>query len=210
MRIYRRESDGLEINDALDRDLAWITATYGEGFIEIIPQAPSNIALKIADVEELYKQKVYTNVEALFPSGTKTIQLRNDEDYRAFERVVLASITRQAARRDGAMVQFRTEDNTTQELPASEFIPVALDVLDAKHALWQVRTAHKDAISGLTEEQAATYNVNDGWPVANEPVWVQLERSQKIYKAMIRRRADVLSAEGNIVGAIELLKTIGE
>lgn len=170
----------------------------------------SNRRKKLKECDDLYQEKLYSNADALFPSGTKTIQLRHDDDYRSFERVVLAAITRQAAKRDEAVVQFRTEDNVTQELPASEFIPVGLDVLEAKQALWRVRTAHKDTILGLTEEQAATYDITTDWPETNEPVWVQLEQAQKIYKAMIRRKAKALSEMGKTVESIALLKTIGE
>lgn len=220
MKITRRVSDGSVVYyqspDFEDgKGILNAVALYGgvSGDYEevtISGATPSYVALRLAELDELYKSKFYSNVTALFPSGTKTIQLRNADDFSAFERVVLAAITRQSAKREEATVQFRTEDNVTQELPASEFIPVALDVLDAKHALWKVRTAHKDSIHMLTEEQASTYNVNTGWPETNDPVWVQLERAKKIYKAMIRRRAEVLSVEGKNVEAIELLKTIGE
>lgn len=210
MKYYRRESDGFEVQDAADRDLAWVTALYGEGFIEYVPSGPTAASIKLAAVEVLYATKFYSNTEALFPSGAKVIQFRDETDFRAFERVVLAAITRQAAQRESAMVDFRTEDNVTQTLPASEFIPVALDILDAKQAIWKVRTAHKDAINDLTEEQAALYDETAGWPETNEPVWVMEERASKIYKAMIRRRAAVLTEKGAVVEALELLKTIGE
>lgn len=210
MKIYHRDSDGLEVHDALNRDLAWVTSTYGDGFIEVLPTTPSNISIKLAALDALYRLKFYSNTEALFPSGTKVIQLRDDTDFRAFERVVLAAITRQAAQRENAMVDFRTEDNVTQSLPAAEFIPVALDILDAKHAIWKVKTAHKDAINELTNAQAAVYDENEGWPGTNEPIWVMEERASKIYKAMIRRRAGVLAEGGKEIEAIALLKTIGE
>lgn len=165
---------------------------------------------KIVALESLYSTKYYSNVSAEFPSGTKVIQLRDDSDFRAFERVVLASVTRQAARRENAMVSFRTEDNVTQTLPASEFIPVALDILDAKQAIWKVKTAHKDIINELTEEQASVYDETAGWPETNEPVWVMEERASKIYKDMIRRRANRAMESGDDLKALTILKAIGE
>lgn len=177
--------------------------------VYVQPQ-PSVKDAKIGAVEGIYKTKFYSNTTALFPGGSKVIQLRDDNDFRSFERGVLAAITRQAARRESATVDFRTEDNVTQTLPASEFIPVALDILDAKQAIWNVRTAHKDAITELTEEQAVLYDETANWPETNEPVWVTEERASKIYKAMIRRRAAVLSGKGQAVEAMALLKTIGE
>ena len=170
----------------------------------------NQISAKTKNVDTLYAQKFYSNVTGEFPSGPKVIQLRDENDFRNFERAVLTAITRQAARRAEATVEFRTEDNVTQTLPASEFIPVALDILDAKHAVWKVRTAHKDAISELTEEEAALYDETANWPETNESVWVTEERASKIYKAMIRRRADVLTDKGQTVEALALLKTIGE
>lgn len=174
------------------------------------PPPPSNIAAKLSAVESLYNSKYYSNTTALFPSGERVIQLRDERDFRSFERVVLAAITRQAAQRDGAMVDFRTEDNVTQTLPASEFIPVALDVLDAKQAIWKVKTAHKDAITELTEEQAAVYDETAGWPESNEPAWVMEERATRIYKDMIRRRANRAIESGDNLQALTILKTIGE
>lgn len=165
---------------------------------------------KVANVEALYQQNFYSNTTALFPSGSKVIQLRDENDFRSFERVVLAAITRQAAQKESAVVEFRTEDNVTQTLPASEFIPVALDILDAKQAVWKVKTAHKDAIAALTTEQVALYDETAEWPLTNEPTWVIEERASRIYKAMVRRRAAVLTEKGQAVEALALLKTIGE
>lgn len=172
--------------------------------------ANANKRTKAANVDALYQQNFYSNTTALFPSGAKVIQLRDENDFRSFERVVLAAVTRQAARREAALVEFRTEDNVTQTLPASEFIPVALDILDAKQAIWKVKTAHKDALAALSAEEAAGYDETADWPAGSEAAWVTEERASKIYKAMIRRRAGVLSGEGKNIEALALLKTIGE
>jgi hypothetical protein len=169
-------------------------------------------AEKCSALDALYESKLYTNTTALFPSGERIIQLRDDKDFKAFERTVLAAITRQAARRESATVEFRPEDNTTQVVPASEFIPIALDILDAKDALWKIRSVHKDVINNdlATVPQVLAYDISTDWPETNEPVWVMEERASKIYKAMIRRRAAVLSDKGQAVEALALLKTIGE
>lgn len=180
------------------------------GKTQITPIQPSSKAVKLASVDSLYTAKFYSNTTALFPSGSKVVQLRDEADFRSFERVVLAAVTRQAAQRENATVEFRTEDNVTQNLPAAEFIPVALDILDAKQAIWKIKTAHKDALSEMAEEEVALYDETVGWPETNEPVWVMEERASKIYKSMIRRRADKLVSEGETVAALALLKTIGE
>lgn len=203
--------DAIPLTDAQYIGLGDGTLAIVEGaVVAAITIPPSAIKSKLDSVDVLYAAKFYSNTTALFPSGTKVIQLRSETDFRSFERVVLAAITRQAAQRENAVVDFRTEDNVTQTLPASEFIPVALDILDAKQAIWKVRTAHKDAINDLTEEEAALYDETAGWPETNEPVWVMEERASKIYKGMIRRRADRLVSEGETVAALALLKTIGE
>lgn len=168
-------------------------------------------AALILQIDATYRSLLYTNTTALFPSGSKVIQLRDESELRTFERVTLAAITRQSAKREEAKVKFRTEDNVTQELPASEFIPIALDILDAKQALWDVRTAHKDAALKLETIEAVTaYDINSGWPITNEPLWVIQKRSSEIYKGMVRRRAETLVNNGDGVGAIILLKTIEE
>jgi hypothetical protein len=183
-------------------------APYVEYVMKPIEQL---IEMKKKKIEEKYLEKLYTNTTALFPSGEKTIQFRDDRDLLNFNTVVLAAITRQAAKREDSMVEFRTEDNVTQSVPASEFIPVALDVLDAKQAAWKIKIAHKDAVSALTTQaEVMAYDETESWPETNEQAWVQLERSAKIYKAMIRRRAARLSAEGLWLEALNLLKTIGE
>ena len=166
---------------------------------------------KLAKIDATYQSMLYTNTTALFPSGSKVIQLRNEKDFDAFKTQALASFARLAAKRDEAKVKFRTEDNVTQELPAAEFVPVALDILDAKQALWDVRTAHKDALLDLTTiEDVTAYDITAGWPTENEPVWVMEERATVVYKDMIRRRAARLVAEDKGIEALTLLKTIGE
>ena len=181
----------------------------GEYYSENKPVV-SAITLKLSELDELYKQKYYSNVDALFPSGIKTIQLRNDKDFSIFRDIVYDAVAMRAAGQDQALVEFCTEDNVTQTLPASEFIPVGLDVLAAKKALWSVRTAHKDAILLLTEEQAETYDITTDWPTTNEPYWVQQEKNSKFYKAQIRRRAEKLQSAGLLVESLTILKTIGE
>ena len=173
---------------------------------------PSNIALKLAALEELYRQKYYSNMEALFPSGTKTVQLRDDKDFSIFRDIVYDAVAMRAAGQESAIIEFRTEDNETQYVPASEFIPVGLDVLAAKKALWTVRTAHSDAIKLLTEEQAVTYDITTGWPTTNEPVWVIQELADRNYRDYVRRRAARLNdgtPEGKVAEILKL-KTIGE
>jgi len=179
-------------------------------WVVVVNPLPSKIEAKLAELEVLYQQKYYSNVDALFPSGIKTIQLRNDKDFSIFRDIVYDAVAMRAAGQESALVEFRTEDNVTQTLPASEFIPVGLDVLAAKKALWSVRTSHKDAILLLTEEQAATYVITTGWPTTNEPYWVQQEKNSKFYKAQIRRRAEKLQSAGLLVESLTILKTIGE
>jgi len=177
-----------------------------------ISLSPANITQRLDDLDVLYQQKLYSNVDALFPSGTKTIQLRNDKDFSIFRDIVYDAVAMRAAGQESALVEFRTEDNMTQILPASEFIPVGLDVLAAKKALWSVRTAHKDAILLLTEEQAATYVITTGWPTTNEPYWVQRERADRNYRDYVRRVAARLNngtPEGNVAEILKL-KAIGE
>ena len=169
------------------------------------------ILAKKAEIDAYFYGKLYVNKEGLFPSGTKVIQLRNEEEYRTFERITYAAVARQSAKRDSATVTFRTEDNINQVVSAREFIPIALDILDVGQALWDVRTAHRDVVDSITDEtELAAYDYTTGWPEINEPLWVMEERSSEIYKGMVRRRADKLAANGDIIGKIALLKTIGE
>jgi len=168
-------------------------------------------AQKKIDVDAYFYAKLYANKPGLFPSGTKIIQLRNEEEYRTFERITYAAVARKSAQRAGATVTFRTEDNINQVVPADEFIPIALDILDAGQALWDIRTAHRDAIDEITNETAlAEYDYTTYWPETGEPVWVQVDRAGRLYKDMIRRRAARLVIDGKTFESLALLKTIGE
>jgi hypothetical protein len=43
-----RETDNKEIHDFLDRNLAWVTATYGAGFVEKFPTMPTAEEIDLA------------------------------------------------------------------------------------------------------------------------------------------------------------------
>ena len=47
MRTYKRTLDGFEVHDLQDRDLGWITSTYGEGFTVEADTASAAIRLGI-------------------------------------------------------------------------------------------------------------------------------------------------------------------
>jgi len=48
MTHFRRDSDNFEVQDSLDRDLAWVIATYGDGFVEVPPHIPTAEELAVA------------------------------------------------------------------------------------------------------------------------------------------------------------------
>jgi hypothetical protein len=52
MKIYKR-TDGFEVQDAKDRDIAWVTETYGGEWVEVLPPPPPDPK----DVAALIKAK---------------------------------------------------------------------------------------------------------------------------------------------------------
>jgi hypothetical protein len=53
MKTYRRETDNKEIHDFLDRNLAWVAAVYGEGFVEVSPTPPTVSDLIAAAISKI-------------------------------------------------------------------------------------------------------------------------------------------------------------
>ena len=66
MKIYKR-TDGFEVQDAQDRDIAWVTETYGGEWVEVLPPTPPTAEeiQAIVDAKEAKRQSALAKLEAL-------------------------------------------------------------------------------------------------------------------------------------------------
>lgn len=66
MKIYKR-TDGFEVQDTQDRDLAWVTETYGGEFVEVLPPTPPTAEelQAIVDDKEAKKKAALAKLSAL-------------------------------------------------------------------------------------------------------------------------------------------------
>lgn len=180
MKIYRRESDGFEVQDANARDLAWVTATYGGGFVEIIPPTPTPAELCTAaclsrcqEVDALYSTKMFTDVTATFPTGDKVIQFRNNTDRSNLESVCAGATALITLGQSGTQMVYRTTDDVNQAVTAAQMAAIGLTVLAVKQAVTSKRWEHKDALLGIEADAAKTpeqklidiagYDIQGGW-----------------------------------------------
>jgi len=180
VKIYRRTSDGLEIQDALDRDLAWVTLTYGVGFVEIIPPTPTAAELcstaclsRCKEVDMLYSSKIFTDVAVTFPAGDKVIQFRDNTDRSNLESVCAGATALVALGQGETQMVYRTIDDVNQAVTAAQMAAIGLSVLSMKQAITNQRWAHKDAICAIYEDllksdeqkliDLAGYDIQVGW-----------------------------------------------
>jgi hypothetical protein len=66
MKIYKR-ADGFEVQDTQDRDIAWVTETYGGEWVEVIPPPPPTAEelQAIVDAKESKRQAALAKLSAL-------------------------------------------------------------------------------------------------------------------------------------------------
>ena len=126
------------------------------------------IEKRIKEVSVLQNSKVYSNIDATFPNGIKTIQFRNDLDWMNF----LTSVTEAYSLPASTEVSYRTIDNVIQLLTANQLVAIGKYVDSIKKTILTQGWAHDDAIRALsvgaaTEAQKITsimaYDVTVGW-----------------------------------------------
>ena len=120
---------------------------------------------KVREIETLKNRKIYTSVEAVFPSGPAMIQFRNEIDRANLANVATAAMAL-ASVDPTATVEYRTEDDVIQTVSAPEMIQIALGVMAAKQAITSAGWAHKDAIKAIANDRVAlrAYDITTGWP----------------------------------------------
>ena len=115
-------------------------------------------------VDQLHKEKLYTNVTATFPDGEKTIQFRNETDRANLANVAQAAMALVMSGTPEAPMQYRTEDNVTQTVRADQMMGIAMSVLQQKEAILTAAWGHKDTLRGMTDyQEVIDYDITQGW-----------------------------------------------
>jgi hypothetical protein len=126
------------------------------------------IEKRIKEVSVLQNSKVYSNIDATFPNGIKTIQFRNDLDWMNF----LTSVTEAYSLPAGVEVSYRTIDNVNQLLTANQLVTIGKYVDSIKKTILTQGWAHDDAIRALANTQGTeeskiaailAYDISIGW-----------------------------------------------
>ena len=155
------DMDGTAIN-MLPSGCVQITDAQADAIRNPLPTLAQAQAARIADVTTLQNAKLYSNIPAAFPSGTKIIQMRNSEDWVNF----LTAITDASLLAGSDQVSFRTLDNVTQALTAAQLIAIGVTVIAVKKTILEQGWVHDDAIMALATVSAVqAYDITTGWPV---------------------------------------------
>lgn len=121
-------------------------------------------ANKLKEVKELHLSHLYKDVEVTFPSGLATIQFRDEVDRANLGNAASGAIANVLAGNPTTPMDYRTLDNETQIVPASDMLNIAMSVLGIKQAKLDNCWAHKDNINALTTiASIEAYDITTGW-----------------------------------------------
>jgi hypothetical protein len=165
MKTYRRETDNKEIHDFLDRNLAWVAAVYGEGFVEVSPTMPTaeeNIVACCKTITEFANAKYAAGLEYLgntYQIGKDAVQdIGHREQYAAHSVADPVGYPWSAPYNKG----WWDVTNTWHPMTAAEFMAFAKTVSDYCSCVACCARDHKNAVTALNH---ATYDYSTGWPV---------------------------------------------
>ncbi len=125
--------------------------------------AAAQLAAKLASIEDQRNRKLYSDVEVDFPSGPAVIQFRDERDRTNLSNVTTAAIALTMSGQGNTLIDYRTLDNVTQQVPASQFIAIAMTVLTAKQAVVKAAWQYKDTVRGLAAKELPAYDETAGW-----------------------------------------------
>ena len=119
---------------------------------------------KIAEINALHKEKLYTDVEVTFPAGLATIQFRDEADRTNLSNVATGAMAYVIAGTPEAVMQYRTQDDVIQQVPAITMMQIAMTVLAAKQGVVDNAWSLKDSLKLLTTAQdILDYDISIGW-----------------------------------------------
>ena len=122
------------------------------------------IAEKCRLVDEMRKERLYTNIVANFPAGEKVIQFRDEVDRANLANTASGAMTLIMAGTPDAILAYRTEDNETQMLRADQMLQIAMQALGQKQQVINTSWAHKDTLRAMTTvADVLAYDITVGW-----------------------------------------------
>lgn len=156
MRKYIRISDDFEINDAADRDLSWVTATYGDGFVEAALVAPSLEEIILAVWERIKAERDRRKLDGGYVVGTDWF---HSDTFSRTQQIGLVMLGAGIP----AGLMWKTMAGSfvpmTQALAGQVFAAgAAQDV-----ATFSAAETHRTAMEASPDP--ASYNFSGGWPL---------------------------------------------
>lgn len=119
---------------------------------------------KCKEVDKLHTEKLYTDICVMFPDGTSVIQFRDEIDRANISNVSQGALALVVIGKQDELLEFRTADNITHSLKASEMMQIAMMVLSIKQELKKVCQNHKDTLRSLTTiKDVVSYDITTGW-----------------------------------------------
>ena len=115
-------------------------------------------------VDEMRKERLYTNIVAEFPAGEKVIQFRDEVDRANLANTATGALALVMSGAPETTLTYRTEDNETQILRADQMLQIAMGALAIKQQVISVSWAHKDALRAMTTvADVLAYDITEGW-----------------------------------------------
>ncbi len=134
---------------------------YGEYIYIDIDTLKEN---KCKEVDVIHEKLLYTDIEVDFPKGKEFIQFRNEIDRTNISNISSAGIALIISGTPDALMEFRTLNNITQIVKASEMVNLAMSVLSIKQNIKKKSWELKDEIRSVkTIEELNNININIGW-----------------------------------------------
>jgi hypothetical protein len=123
-------------------------------------------AKKMLAIDALREQKIYSDIAYEFPDGPGVIQLRNNQDIRNIQSLVLGAQMQIIAGNPDAPMVFRDADDNTRQLTAAQLAQMGAYVLDRGQAVYTASWALKNQVNMADSFEALeAINISVGWPV---------------------------------------------
>lgn len=119
-------------------------------------------AKKILAINALREQKIYSDIAYEFPDGPGVIQLRNNQDVRNIQSLVLGAQMQIIAGNPDAPMVFRDADDNTRQLTATQIAQMGAYVLDRGQAVYTASWELKDQVNAASSfEELEAINIDE-------------------------------------------------
>jgi hypothetical protein len=122
-------------------------------------------AKKILAINVLREQKIYSDIAYEFPDGPGVIQLRNNQDIRNIQSLVLGAQMQIIAGNPDAPMVFRDLNDNIRQLTAAQIAQMGAYVLDIGQAVYTDSWALKNQVNTADSFEALeAINTSAEWP----------------------------------------------